>query len=82
MDYKTAYNEIMELGVSEQDAMLLADCIATKKSCSWVNNDEIEKESIRKLVTYIQDKELPLELSIKHLETRNKYIWEVKIKEK
>jgi len=81
MEYKTTYNEILGLGISEQDAMLLADCIATNKSCSWVNNDDVDRESVRKLVTYIQDKQIPIDLSIKHLETRNKYIWEVRIKE-
>ena len=78
MNYKTVYNDMLGIGISEHDAALLADCIATGKSCSWINNDRIEKENVRALLNYIQNNNIPVALSIKYLETREKYIWEVK----
>lgn len=78
MDYKTVYNDMLGIGIPEHDAALLADCIATGKSCSWINNDRIEKENVKALLNYIKNNSIPVALSIKYLETREKYIWEVK----
>ncbi len=80
MELKSVYNDLLGMGIAEHDAALLADCMVKNKSCSWINNDKIEKESIRKLVEYIENNNMPLALSIKHIETRDKYIWEVKTK--
>ncbi len=82
MKLKAVYNDICSIGIAEHDAALLADCIAKNKSCSWINNDKVEKENVKGLLNYIKNNNIPIELSIKYLETREKYIWEVKITEK
>ena len=82
MELKTVYNDLLGIGIAEHDAALLADCIAKNKSCSWVNNDKVEKENVKGLLNYIENNNIPMLLSIKHLETRDKYIWEVKMTEK
>ncbi len=82
MELKTVYNDLKGIGLGEHDAALLADCIVQKKSCSWINNDEVKRDSVRGLLNYIENNAIPIELSIKHLETREKYIWEVKAVEK
>ncbi len=82
MELKTVYNDLLGIGIAEHDAALLADCIVKNKSCSWVNNDKVEKENVKGLLNYIENNNIPMVLSIKHLETRDKYIWEVKMTEK
>ncbi len=82
MELKSVYNDLLGMGIAEQDAALLADCIITGKSCSWINNDKIEKENVKALLNYIQNNNIPVLLSIKYMETREKYIWDVKSTEK
>ena len=82
MELKAVYNDLLGIGIAEHDAALLADCIVKNKSCSWVNNDKVEKENVKGLLNYIENNNIPIALSIKYLETREKYIWEVKIIEK
>jgi hypothetical protein len=82
MELKTVYNDLKGIGIAEHDAALLADCIVKNKSCSWINNDRIDKDNVKGLLNYIKNNSIPIELSIKHLETREKYIWEVKAVEK
>ena len=82
MEMKTVYNDLLGIGITEHDASLLADCMVTGKSCSWINNDKIEKENVKALLNYIQNNSIPVVLSIKYLETREKYIWDVKAVEK
>ena len=82
MELKEVYDDLLGIGITKHDAALLADCIAKNKSCSWINNDKVEKENVRGLLNYIKNNNIPVELSIKYLETRNKYIWDVKAVEK
>jgi len=78
MERKSVYQDLRGIGIPEHDAELLADCIASNKSCSWINNDKIEKDNVKELLNYIQNNNIPIQLSIKYLETREKYIWDVK----
>lgn len=82
MELKSVYNDLLGIGVAEHDAALLADCIVKNKSCSWVNNDRVERDTVKGLLNYIKNNDFPLLLSIKYLETREKYIWDVKVVEK
>lgn len=72
-------SRIKQTGIPEHDAKVVADCIATRRSCSWVNTDEVKREAVRSLVNLILSDNYKIALSIKPVETRNKYIWEVKV---
>ncbi|NYZ76807.1 hypothetical protein H0O02_00660 [Candidatus Micrarchaeota archaeon] len=82
MELEAVYRDLLGIGLAQHDAALLADCIAKSKSCSWINNDNIGKENVRGLVNYIKNNNIPIELAIRHLETRDKFLWEVKAIEK
>ena len=71
-------SKIKKTGVSDADAVVLVDCIITRKSCSWVNTDPVSHDAVRKLLALIKDDNYNLDLSIKTVATRDKYIWEVK----
>ena len=72
-------SKIKKTGIPEHDAKVIADCVMTRRSCSWVNIDPVAKESVRALVELIKADEYKIGLSIKEVATRNKYIWEVKV---
>ncbi|MDD2655282.1 MAG: hypothetical protein PHQ80_01275 [Candidatus ainarchaeum sp.] len=71
-------DKLKEMGLSETDAEALADCIVTKKSCSWVNTDEIDNAALQRLGDYLKENGHKLRVSVEPVSTRNKYIWEVK----
>lgn len=71
-------SKIKKAGIAEQDAVVLVDCIITRKSCSWVNTDPVSHDAVRKLLDLIKENNFNLDLSIKTVSTRDKYIWEVK----
>jgi len=71
-------SKIKKTGVSEHDATVIVDCIVTRKSCSWVNTDPVSRDTVRALLQAIKDNDYRLDLSIKAVSTRDKYIWEVK----
>ncbi len=71
-------SKITKAGIADQDAKVIADCIVTRKSCSWVNTDPVSRDAVRNLLKLIADNNFKLELSIKEVEARGKYIWEVK----
>lgn len=70
--------QLKELGLSETDAEPLANCIVTRKSCSWVNTDEIDNARLQKLGEYIKSNGYKIRVSVEAVPTRGKYIWEVK----
>jgi len=80
MDESQILSKIKQTGVSENDAKVIADCVVTRRSCSWVNTDEVKKESVRALLELIEKEGFKLDLSIKTVTTRDKFIWEVKCK--
>jgi len=71
-------SKIKKTGVSAQDAVVIVDCIITRKSCSWVNTDPVSHDAVRKLLDLIKENNYNLDLGIKTVATRDKYIWEVK----
>jgi len=70
--------QIMGLGFSETDAEPLANCIVTRKSCSWVNTDEVDNARLQKLGEFIKTNGYKIRVSVESVPTRGKYIWEVK----
>jgi len=80
MDESQILSKIKQTGVSENDAKVLADCVVTRRSCSWVNDEPVTRDAIRNLLKLIEENNFKLDLSIKSVETRNKFIWEVKCK--
>jgi len=80
MDESQILLKIKQTGVSENDAKVLADCVVTRRSCSWVNDEPVTRDAIRNLLKLIEENNYKLDLSIKSVETRNKFIWEVKCK--
>ncbi|MEW5996299.1 MAG: hypothetical protein AB1657_01760 [Candidatus Micrarchaeota archaeon] len=70
--------QIMGLGFSETDAEPLANCIVTKKSCSWVNTDDVDNAKLQKLGEFLKSNGYKIRVSVEAVPTRGKYIWEVK----
>jgi hypothetical protein len=79
MNEAEVLSKIKKTGIAGHDAKVIADCVVTRKSCSWVNTDSVEKESVRALLELIKNDGYNIGLSIKEVATRNKYIWEVKV---
>lgn len=79
MNESEVLSKIKQTGVPGHDAKVLADCIITRKSCSWVNTDEVSKDAVRSLLELIKKEDYRIDLSIKSVATRNKFIWEVKV---
>ena len=71
--------ELQTVGVSEHDAKVIADCIISRKSCSWVNTDEVTDKIIYDLRSLIDRQNYRIRIDIEPVPTRNKYIWEVKV---
>jgi len=71
-------DKLREIGLSETDAEALADCVVTKKSCSWVNTDEVDNAMLERLGAYLNESGHRLRVSVESVPTRGKYIWEVK----
>lgn len=79
MAAKEAVREkIIGLGIPQADADAIADCIVAKKSCSWVNNEEIDQETVQKLGEFLKENEYKVSVNVQEIPTRSKYIWEVK----
>ena len=73
-------DKVMSFGISESDAEIIADSILNKKSCSWVNTDDVEQKNIKALNEFISSNNSPVIVVAEHLPTREKYMWEVKIR--
>ncbi|MBS3068716.1 hypothetical protein J4450_08480 [Candidatus Micrarchaeota archaeon] len=78
LDKFDLHKKLMALGVSDLDAKILLDCIVAKKSCSWVNIDEVSESVVTALNKFMVDNNHPLTVKIDPVPTRSKYIWEVK----
>ena len=70
---------IMGVGVSEHDALVLADCILSRKSCSWVNTDEVNDKMLQDLRHVIQKNDYKIKVDVDSVPTRSKFIWDVKV---
>lgn len=71
--------QLMSVGVSEHDALVIADCIVTRKSCSWVNTDEVSDKLLKDLNHLIEKHNYGIKVIIEAVPTRSKFIWEVKV---
>lgn len=71
--------ELKGIGITEHDALVIADCIVTRKSCSWVNTDEVTDALLKDLNTLIQKNNYGISVKVDSIPTRNKYIWDIKV---
>lgn len=71
--------ELMAIGVAEHDAMVIADCVVTRKSCSWVNTDEVSDKLLHDLNSLIRKNNYNIAVKVQPVPTRSKFIWEVKV---
>ncbi len=80
VDKFAIHSQLVSLGVSDLDAKILLDCIISKKSCSWVNIDEVSEGVVAGLNKFMVDNNHPLVVKVEPVPMRSKYIWEVKAK--
>lgn len=71
--------ELTGIGVAEHDAMVIADCVITRKSCSWVNTDEVNDKLLQDLNNLIRKNNYGITVKVQPVPTRSKFIWEVKV---
>ncbi len=71
--------EIMGVGISEHDALVIADCIITRKSCSWVNTDEVDDKVLHDLMNLIKKNNYGVHIKVDAVPTRSKFIWDVTV---
>jgi hypothetical protein len=71
--------ELMGVGISEHDALVIADCIITRKSCSWVNTDPVDDKILHDLNKLIQKNNYRIKIKVDAVPTRSKFIWDVKV---
>ena len=71
--------DLQGIGISEHDALVIADCILTRKSCSWVDNEPVDEKLLADLNHLIEKKEYKIKVQVQAVPTRGKFIWEVKV---
>ena len=71
--------ELMGVGINEHDALVIADCIITRKSCSWVNTDPVDDKILHDLNKLIQKNDYRVKIKVDAVPTRSKFIWDVKV---
>jgi len=71
--------ELTSIGITEHDALVIADCIVTRKSCSWVNTDPIDDKMLADLNTLIKNNNYGISVKVDAVPTRSKFIWDVKV---
>ncbi|MFN7991459.1 MAG: hypothetical protein U0R44_04855 [Candidatus Micrarchaeia archaeon] len=71
--------EIIGVGISEHDALIIADCIITRKSCSWVNTDDVDDKILQDLDNLIKKHNYRISVKVDAVPTRSKFIWDVKV---
>ena len=74
--------ELVGVGISEHDALIIADCIITRKSCSWVNTDAVDDHMLQDLRKLIQKNDYRILVKVDAVPTRSKFIWDVKVEQK
>jgi len=70
MSYSQYRDVISGLGIAVEDAEVLADCMVTKKVCSWISNVPVNKEQITKVNEYFVQNSIPIVLQVDHIPTR------------
>ena len=71
--------ELQSVGISEHDAQVIADCIISRKSCSWVNTDPVDEKVLQDLAEAIAKNNYGIKVEVQPVPTRSKFIWEVKV---
>jgi hypothetical protein len=71
--------ELKDIGITEYDALIIADCIVTRKSCSWVNTDHVDEKMLTDLEDLIKKQDYNIKVAVEPIPTRNKFIWEIKV---
>ena len=71
--------EMTGVGISEHDALIIADCIITRKSCSWVNTDPVDDKVLADLNSLIRKNNYDVSVKVQAVPTRSKFIWDVKV---
>jgi len=71
--------ELKGIGITEHDALIIADCIVTRKSCSWVNTDLVDEKMLQDLGDLIKNQNYNISVVVEPIPTRNKFIWEIKV---
>ncbi len=71
--------EFVGVGVSEHDAQVLADCIITRKSCSWVSTEDVNNQMLKDVDHVIEKNAYGLTVKVDSIPTRSKFIWDVKV---
>jgi len=71
--------DIIGIGITEHDAMVIADCVVTRKSCSWVNTDHVDDNILKDLSDLIKRNNYGITVKVEPVPTRSKFIWEVKV---
>ena len=67
------------IGITEHDALVIMDCIVTRKSCSWVNTDPVDEKLLQDLRDLIAEHSYKIKVDVQAVPTRSKFIWEVKV---
>jgi len=71
--------ELEGIGISEHDALVIADCVISRKSCSWVNTDPVDEKLLEDLNRLIEKNKYGIRVDVEPVPTRAKFIWEVKV---
>ncbi len=71
--------ELTGIGITDHDALIIADCIITRKSCSWVNTDEVNDRMLKDLNDLIKKNDYRIKVNVDAVPTRSKFIWDVKV---
>ena len=82
MKEREIINNFVGLGITEHDALIIADCIVTGKSCSWVNTDMVDEKMMKGMHEIVVKNNYPIDIKIQAIPTRNKFIWDVKVIQK
>lgn len=72
-------SDLTSVGITEHDALVIVDCIITRKSCSWVNTDHVDEKMLGDLKGVIAKQNYGIIVKVEPIPTRNKFIWEVKV---
>jgi hypothetical protein len=80
MTFESFRESIVGLGIAREDAEVIADCMVTKKTCSWVNTEAVTPDHVAKINAFISQHSIPIFLKVDSVPTRGKFIWEVRPK--
>ncbi len=65
-------------GITDHDAIVIADCILNRQSCSWVNTDPVDEPTLAKLREVVTKNNYPINVKVDIIASRGKWIWDVR----